>query len=148
MAGISAKDVKALRDQTGAGMMDCKRALADASGDTEKALELLRERGLAKAGTRAGRATSEGSVGMFLAGPSAGLVELGCETDFVARTNDFKQLEHDIAMQGAAMDPSYIDASDAPTDGESVSETCLLQQPFIKDPAKTIQDLILSLIHI
>ena len=68
MAGISAKDVKALRDQTGAGMMDCKRALADASGDIEKALELLRERGLAKAGTRAGRATSEGSVGMFLAG--------------------------------------------------------------------------------
>lgn len=97
MAEISAKDVKALRDQTGAGMMDCKRALADASGDTEKALELLRERGLAKAGTRAGRATSEGSVGMFLAGPSAGLVELGCETDFVAKTDEFQACANEIA---------------------------------------------------
>ena len=97
MADISAKDVKALRDHTGAGMMDCKRALADAEGDTDKALELLRERGLAKAGKRAGRATSEGSVGIALSGASAGLVELGCETDFVAKTDEFQTCAAEVA---------------------------------------------------
>ena len=92
MAEISAKVVKELREQTGAGMMDCKRALADAEGDLEKATLLLRERGLAKAGKREGRATSEGVIAIALAGRAGGMVELGCETDFVARTDDFPAL--------------------------------------------------------
>jgi elongation factor Ts len=94
---ISAADVKALRTQTGAGMMDCKRALTDADGDLERAMELLRERGLAKAGKRAGRTTSEGAIGIAIHGGVASLVELGCETDFVARTDDYQVLVQEIA---------------------------------------------------
>ncbi len=97
MSTISAADVKALRTQTGAGMMDCKRALSDAAGDAERAVELLRERGLAKAGKRAGRATSEGVVGLSLAGPVASIIELACETDFVARTDEYQALAQAIA---------------------------------------------------
>ena len=104
MAQISAAAVKTLRDQTGAGMMDCKRALGDADGDAEKAIELLRERGLAKAGKRAGRATSEGTVGIALDGGCAGLVELGCETDFVAKTDEFQGAAVEIAQAVAASD--------------------------------------------
>ena len=108
MAEISAKTVKALRDQTGAGMMDCKRALADANGDVEKAVELLRERGLAKAGKRSGRATSEGTIGMALLGETAALVELDCETDFVAKTDEFQgaavQIAKAVAASGAGND--------------------------------------------
>ncbi len=94
---ISAADVKALRTQTGAGMMDCKRALTDADGDTERAIELLRERGLAKAGKRAGRATSEGVIGIARNGPVAAMVELACETDFVARTDEYQAIGQEIA---------------------------------------------------
>ncbi len=94
---ISAAEVKALRTQTGAGMMDCKRALTDADGDAERAIELLRERGLAKAGKRAGRATSEGVIGIARNGPVAAMVELGCETDFVARTDEYQALGQEIA---------------------------------------------------
>jgi elongation factor Ts len=97
MANISAKDVKALREESGAGMMDCKNALKDAEGDPKKAVELLRERGLSKAGKRAGRATSEGTVGFAIAGADAAIVELGCETDFVAKTDDFQQLAQQVA---------------------------------------------------
>ena len=97
MAEISAKVVKDLRERTGAGMMDCKRALADASGDLEKASVLLRERGLAKAGKREGRATSEGLIAIALEGRAGGMVELGCETDFVARTDDFGGLAKSLA---------------------------------------------------
>ncbi len=104
MAEISAAAVKTLRDQTGAGMMDCKRALGDADGDAEKAMELLRERGLAKAGKRSGRATSEGTIGMALDGGRAGLVELGCETDFVAKTDEFQGAAVEIAQAVAASD--------------------------------------------
>lgn len=96
MAEVSAGDVKALRDSTGAGMMDCKRALADAAGDVERARELLRERGLAKAGTRAGRETSEGAVVFASKGGKGALIELGCETDFVAKTPDFQGLAQSI----------------------------------------------------
>lgn len=102
MAEISAKAVKALRDQTGAGMMDCKRVLADADGDLKRAVELLRERGLAKAGKREGRATSEGVIAVVLDGASGGMVELGCETDFVAKTDDFQALAAEIAEAVAA----------------------------------------------
>lgn len=98
MAEVSAGDVKALRDSTGAGMMDCKRALADASGDVERARELLRERGLAKAGKRAGRETSEGAVVFASQGGRGALIELGCETDFVAKTPDFQNLAQSIAQ--------------------------------------------------
>ncbi|MFO0687221.1 MAG: translation elongation factor Ts [Myxococcota bacterium] len=98
MAEVSAGDVKALRDSTGAGMMDCKRALADAAGDVERARELLRERGLAKAGKRAGRETSEGAVVFASQGGKGALIELGCETDFVAKTPDFQGLAQSIAQ--------------------------------------------------
>ncbi len=94
---ISAADVKALRTQTGAGMMDCKRALTDADGDIDRAMELLRERGLAKAGKRAGRTTSEGAIGIAISGSDAAIVELACETDFVARTDDYQALVQEIA---------------------------------------------------
>jgi len=102
MATISAADVKKLRTQTGAGMMDCKRALTDAEGDLERAMEVLRERGLAKAGKHSGRETSEGVIGIALGGPAAAIVELGCETDFVARTDEYQTLGQDIAEIVAA----------------------------------------------
>ena len=97
MAEISAKDVKALRDQTGAGMMDCKAALKDGEGDVERAMDLLRERGLSKAGKRAGRATSEGAVAVSIDGGFGVMIELGCETDFVAKNDQFQQLVQGIA---------------------------------------------------
>jgi len=97
VATISASDVKALREQTGAGMMDCKRALTDAEGDVTRATELLRERGLSKAGKRAGRDTTEGAVAFSIEGGNAALVELGCETDFVAKTDAFQKLASDVA---------------------------------------------------
>ncbi len=97
MADISAKDVKALRDQTGAGMMDCKTALKDSEGDVERAMDLLRERGLSKAGKRAGRATSEGAVAISIDGGFGVMIELGCETDFVAKNDQFQQLAQGIA---------------------------------------------------
>ena len=102
MAGISASDVKALRDSTGAGMMDCKRALSDAEGDVDKAMELLRERGVAKAGKRAGRDTSEGAVAFAAQGAQGAVIELGCETDFVAKTPDFQALAQGVADAVAA----------------------------------------------
>jgi elongation factor Ts len=102
VAEISAQAVKALRDQTGAGMMDCKKALADAGGDVARATELLRERGLAKAGKREGRTTSEGAIGIAVAGPVGALVEVGCETDFVAKTDEFQSLVAALAKAVAA----------------------------------------------
>jgi len=99
---ISASDVKALREATGAGMMDCKKALTEAEGDSEKALEVLRERGLAKAGKRAGRATSEGAIAISTSGAVAAIVDLGCETDFVAKTDTFQDLAREIADAVAA----------------------------------------------
>ena len=112
MAEITAAAVKALRDQTGAGMMDCKKVLKDAGGDLDKAVELLRERGLAKAGKREGRATSEGVIAIALDGAAGGMVELGCETDFVARTDECKALVKDIAMHVAASDPVAVARDD------------------------------------
>ena len=97
MAAISAKDVKALRDATGAGMMDCKKALSEAEGDVEKAMEILRASGLAKAGKRAGRETSEGAVMFSAQGGNGALIELGCETDFVAKTDAFQALAQSVA---------------------------------------------------
>ena len=98
---VTAKAVMELRDKTGAGMMDCKRALTDADGDADQAVELLRERGLAKAVKRSGRETSEGTIAMALEGATAGIVELGCETDFVAKTDDFQALATSVASLAA-----------------------------------------------
>jgi elongation factor Ts len=121
---ISAKSVKDLRDKTGAGMMDCKRALGDADGDLEKAVELLRERGHAKAGKRGGRATSEGAVSIAIDASVAAMVEVGCETDFVARTDLFvdfgKQLAETVAKDASIDSPdSLLKAS---IDGETVAD--------------------------
>ncbi|MFP8870299.1 MAG: translation elongation factor Ts [Myxococcota bacterium] len=97
MASISAQDVKTLRESTGAGMMDCKKVLTEADGDPQKALDLLRERGLSKAGKRAGRETSEGTIAIAIEGSTSVMIELGCETDFVAKTDDFQGLANEIA---------------------------------------------------
>ncbi|HEX2485226.1 MAG TPA: translation elongation factor Ts [Myxococcota bacterium] len=124
MAEISAAVVKALRERTGAGMMDCKKALADAGGDPERAALVLRERGLAKAVKRAGRETSEGAVAIALAGEAGGIVELRCETDFVAKTPDFQALAGELARVAAAR-PGIDSAAallDAEEKGEKVSE--------------------------
>jgi elongation factor Ts len=111
---ISAAQVKELRDKSGAPMMDCKKALAEAKGDLEQAIVLLRKRGTAVAERKAGRATSEGSVASYIhAGGKIGvLVEVNCESDFVARTDDFKELVHDIAMHIAASDPKFVRKED------------------------------------
>ena len=111
---ISAAQVKNLRDQTGAPMMDCKKALTEANGDIEKAIVILRKRGAAVAQKKAARVTSEGSVAQYIhAGGKIGvLVEVNCESDFVARTDDFKELVHDIAMHIAASDPKFIRKED------------------------------------
>ena len=124
MAEISAKDVMTLREQTGAGMMDCKRALADAGGDAKKATDLLRERGLAKAGKREGRATSEGAIAIALDGRTGAMVEIGCETDFVARTDAFTALGDKLARAVAAdAKIASVDALlAAPLDGEKVAD--------------------------
>jgi len=115
---ISAKTVKELRDKTGAGMMECKRALQDAKGDMAKAVTLLRERGLAAAAKKADRAAREGLVGHYIhAGGKLGvLVEVNCETDFVARTDDFQELVHDVAMQIAATNPQYVRREEIPAE--------------------------------
>ena len=125
MAEISAQAVKALREQTGAGMMDCKRALSEAAGDFDKAALVLRERGLAKAGKREGRATSEGLIAIANAGNAGAMVELGCETDFVARTDDFQELGRSLA-EAVAADPALAGVEPllaAEIGGTPVSET-------------------------
>jgi elongation factor Ts len=107
---IAAKDVKVLRDRTGAGMMDCKKALEETGGDVEKAVDLLRQRGIARAEKRAGRGASEGVIGSYVHfnGKIAVLVELNCETDFVARTGDFQQLARDLCLHIASANPVAV----------------------------------------
>ena len=140
---ISTDLIKALREQSGAGIMDCKRALQEADGDLERAQEILREKGVVSASKKASRDTNEGLVDSYIhsGGRVGAIVEINCETDFVAKTNDFKTLAHDVAMQIAAMSPLYVDTSDIP-EGEDIEpqEACLLQQPFIRDPTTTVQD--------
>lgn len=115
---ISAKLVKELRDRTGAGMMDCKKALAETGGDVEKAIDLLRSKGAAKAAKRADKAANEGTVASYIhhGGRIGALVELNCETDFVANTDDFKGLARDLAMHVAAAEPLAVSASDIPSE--------------------------------
>jgi len=172
---ISAAEVKALRERTGAGMMDCKRALAECDGDSDKAIEYLRKKGLQKVEKKAGRQAQEGVVQSYIhPGSRLGvLVEINCETDFVARTEEFNEFAKDVAMQIAAAKPLVVERKELPQNvidketeiykaqamesgkPEKVAdkivagklekyyqEVCLLEQSFIKDPNKTIQDLL------
>ena len=118
MAEIAASVVKALRDATGAGMMECKAALREANGDMEEAKLILRKRGLAQAGKKSGRATREGLIGSYvhMGGKIGVLVELNCESDFVARTDDFQTLLRELALQVAAANPQYVRREDVPAD--------------------------------
>lgn len=146
---ITTADIKALRELTGAGIMDSKRALEEAGGDIKRAQDILREKGIASAAKKSDRETEQGIIESYIhsGGRIGAMVEANCETDFVARTEDFKALAHDIAMQVAAMNPRFIDESEIP-DGDDVDpqESCLLQQPFIKDPGMTIDELVKELI--
>ena len=130
--------IKELRERTSAGVMDCKKALDESNGDVDKAEQILKEQGIASAAKKAGRDTDQGLIETYIhsGGRIGAMVEVNCETDFVARTKEFSDLAHDIAMQVAAMNPSTLEENN--TDIES-DNSSLLQQPFIKD---------LSLIHI
>src|SRR5918993_4203926 len=118
MAEISAAVVKQLRDKTGAGMMECKAALTEANGNMEEAITLLRKRGLAQAAKRSGRATAQGVVGSYIhmGGKVGVLVEVNCESDFVARTDDFQTLVKEVALHIAAADPRYIRREEVPAE--------------------------------
>lgn len=176
---ISAKMVKELRDRTGAGIMDCKKALKETNGNIDKAIEWLRKKGISKAEKRIGRTTNEGLIGAYIhPGSRLGvLVEVNCETDFVAKTDDFKLFVKDIAMQVAAANPLVVNQEELPqetidaekevyrtqainekkpekiidrfVDGKLqkyYQEVCLMEQNYIKDPSKTIRDLMTELI--
>ena len=137
--------VRELRGQTGAGVMECKQALVDADGDLEKATELLRQKGLAQVAKRSDRVTTEGIIEAYVhtGGRVAAMVELGCETDFVARTPEFRSLAHDLAMQVAAMAPAYVDADEMEEgDTRPAAQVTLLRQPFIKGSGSSVEDTI------
>ena len=140
---VTVDDVKRLRDETGAGVMDAKRALDDAAGDFERARELLRERGVEAAAERSDRETRQGLVESYIHGEGriGVLVEINCETDFVARTDEFRLLARDVALQIAAMNPSALTLEDVPEDvRESEREgAALLTQPFVKESGQTVQ---------
>jgi elongation factor Ts len=171
---ISAGLVKDLREKTGAGMMDCKKALAETSGDFEKAIEYLRKKGIASASKKAGRAAKEGAVTSYIHGEGkvGVLLEVNCETDFVARTEQFRTFVKDVAMHIAAASPQFVKSEEVPADIvakekeiavaqmqasgkpaavlEKIAEgkikkffedTCLMNQVFVKDPNKTIEQL-------
>jgi len=125
--------------------MDCKRALDESNGNVDKAEELLKEQGIASAAKKAGRDTDQGLIETYIhsGGRIGAMVEVNCETDFVARTQEFSDLAHDIAMQVAAMNPLTVEEKKSDTaNNEEVENASLLQQPFIKDPSKNIQELI------
>ncbi|HYF83021.1 MAG TPA: translation elongation factor Ts [Clostridia bacterium] len=176
---IEASAVKELRERTGAGMMDCKKALTESNGDMEKAIEILREKGLAAAAKKAGRIASEGIVDAYIHGGGriGVLIEVNSETDFVAKNEEFRQFVRDMAMQVAATNPLYVRREEvdphviekereifkaqALNEGKPekiiekmvegriekyYKEICLLEQPFIKDTDKTVQDMLSSMI--
>ena len=145
---IAVDQIKTLRDLTGAGIMDCKRALQDTDGDISDAEKLLKVRGISKVEAKSDRETQQGLVEAYIhSGSRVGaIIELNCETDFVARLPEFKELAHILSMQVVAMSPVYIDRSEITDDDRENSEDlCLLQQPCIKDNTKVIQDLITEL---
>ena len=137
------EQIKELRARTGAGIMDCKRALEETEGDIAAAQAILKQRGLAKAEKKAHREVRQGLVESYIhpGGRIGALVEVNCETDFVAHTDEFKKLACDLTLQVAAMDPSFIGSDDI-AQGVDPSQVCLLHQPFIRDPQKTVQDII------
>jgi elongation factor Ts len=134
VADISAKDVKALREQTGAGMMDCKAALVEAGGDMEKARDILRVKGQAQAAKRSSRAASEGAVASYIhAGGKIGvLVEVNCETDFVARNEDFQEFVRDVALHIAAAAPEFVSEEDVPEDAKQAEARIFEEQSMDK----------------
>jgi len=175
VAEITAAMVKELRERTGAGMMDCKKALTEAGGDMEQAIVILRERGLAQAAKKAGRVAAEGVVEAYIHGGGriGVLVEVNCETDFVAKNEEFRAFVKDIAMHIAASNPQYVRREEVPQDvierereilraqtlnegkpehvvdkivegrlEKFFKENCLLEQPFVKDPDKTVDTLV------
>lgn len=181
MAEITANGIRSLREKTGAGMMDCKSALTEADGNEEQAIEALRKRGLASAQKKVGRIAAEGAVGSYIhmGGKVGVLVEINCETDFVARTPEFQQLVKDVAMHVAAAEPRFVSRDEVSTEAldkereiaaaqakndpknankpaqviekivegrlnKFFEETVLLDQPFVKDPAKTVGDLVIE----
>jgi elongation factor Ts len=141
MATITADAVKELRERTGAGMMDCKRALTEADGDMEKAAGLLRERGLAAAARKAGREAREGLVSSYIhtGGRVGVLIEVNCETDFVARTDEFQKLVRDLAMQVAGMSPLYVDADRIPADVVEAKRQELLSDDAVQKKPEHIR---------
>jgi len=142
---VSVQAIKELRELTGVGMLDCKNALEEAAGDLEKAKQILRRRGIAVAEKRSGRETAQGLVDAYIHpdGRLGAMLELNCETDFVARTDEFKSLAHDLAMQVAAAEPQYVSPDELPPDSDGdPRDLCLLAQPFIKDANRSVQDLI------
>jgi elongation factor Ts len=143
---ITAAAVKELREQTGAGIMDCKRALQETQGDLKKATEILRQQGLARAEKKSERVAGQGLVESYIHGGGriGVLVEVNCETDFVARTEEFRALVHDIAMQIAAQNPRFVSEDEVPADAvfEDNEQPVLLKQPFIKNPSQTIGQMV------
>ena len=142
---ISTASIKELRDHGGAGVMDCRNALIQAKGDIKKALNLLKEKGQLKAARKAERTTNQGLIETYVhtGGRIGAMIELNCETDFAARTDEFKELAHNLAMQVAAMCPRYVSKEEVPEDDDIEVETaCLLLQSYIRDPGRTIQDVI------
>jgi len=145
---VDVKLVRTLRDQTGAGIMDCKEALEKSGGDMEKAVQALREKGVSSATKRVGKDTNEGIVETYLhtGGRVGAMVELGCETDFVARTEEFQKLAHDICMQIAAMGPVYIDADEIEEgDDRPPAQIALMLQPFIKNGSSSVGEMVREL---
>jgi len=142
---IPASAVKEVRSKTSAGMLDCRKALEQCSGDINQAIEALRQKGFAAAEKRASRSVGEGVVAAYVHHNSkvGALIELNCETDFVARNEEFRRLAYDIAMHVVASRPVYMCVEDMPADcALPAEEACLLAQPYVRDPSKTIADLI------
>jgi elongation factor Ts len=142
---IPLESIKELREQSGAGIMQCRNALEKHEGNRGKALEFLKEQGLLKAKEKAERTAAEGLIEAYIhiGGRVGAMVELNCETDFVARTDEFKQLAHNLAMQVAAMAPRFVSEEEVPEGADIEPQAvCLLQQPYIKDQELTIQDII------
>ena len=142
---IPTNKVKELREQSGAGIIDCRNALLETKGDIEKALQILKERSLFQAQKKAKRSATQGVIEAYIhTGSRIGaMVEVNCETDFVARTDEFKELAHHLAMQVAAISPQFISREEVPEGADIEPQTaCLLLQPYIKAPDKTIQDII------
>lgn len=149
MTDIPADLVKKLRDHTSAGVMECKRALEEANGDFDGAIKILQERGIASAEKKAHRETSQGTVECYVhaGGRIGAMVEVNCETDFVARTEDFSKLAREIAMQVAAMSPVAVSEDDLPSGAEGdLDSLVLLRQAYIREPSKTIGDLVKEVI--